>query len=159
MYFILFIKIAMHLCIILFSPCLQRLLKSITPEPSSDNHREFIVTNAVWPNYDQKKAPQTTTWSALCWTYCKTTGQGGYLSPSLPLFIHLTHVLSFSLPHTSRYWDRVRWSQAAVALFTSCAGSVSLSSSSSCHLTQKAIFPSGCNKCFIHIKICYCLFM
>lgn len=34
------------LCVSL-SPYSQRLLKSITPEPSSDQHRDLIVTNAV----------------------------------------------------------------------------------------------------------------
>ena len=35
----------------------QRLLKSITPEPSGEQHRDFIVTNAIWPNSDQRKVP------------------------------------------------------------------------------------------------------
>lgn len=88
----------------------QRLLKSITPVPGGDSHRDFIVTNAVWPNPDQKKSATLPTWSALFWTYCKTTGQGGYLSPSLPLFVHLLH----SFHPSCRNVNGVSWSQALV---------------------------------------------
>ncbi len=44
-----------------------------------------------WP----KEGATLATWSALFWTHCKTTGQGGYLSPCLPLYItSLIFVLS-----------------------------------------------------------------
>lgn len=103
-----------HICLFsslsLFTLYPQRLLKSITPVPSGDSHRDFIVTNAVWPNPDQKKGATLPTWSALFWTYCKTTGQGGYLSPSLPLFVHLLH----SFQPRCRNLNGVRWSQALV---------------------------------------------
>ena len=44
------------------SLCSQRLLKSITPEPSTDSNRDFIVTNAIWrrawrKSLTKKKAP------------------------------------------------------------------------------------------------------
>ena len=69
------------MCLFLFTP--QRLLKSITPEPSGEQHRDFIVTNAIWPNSDQKKVPQLQSYGA------PSSGQTAKLQDKGATFHHL----------------------------------------------------------------------
>lgn len=96
----------------------QRLLKSITPEPSGNQHRDFIVTNAVWTKPWPGEGATLATQSALFWTNCKTTGQGGYLSPSLPLFAHISYTCFCCLTPSDLVSGGVWWSQAAVDLLS-----------------------------------------
>lgn len=96
----------------------QRLLKSITPEPSSDQQRDIIATNAVWPNPDQMKCHSSNIELSLL-DKLQNYRTWGLAFTLCPFSWHLN--LFFACP-TLRCGDRseVRRNQAALPLFYLC---------------------------------------